>query len=439
MFRQVKSVALLLVAAAACGCNSGSQPSPPEESSNHTPVTGSADDVIQDFSEFYHNAGSFRVNSQVRAELQISFGDLPPGYEPMEFSREFLIAAPDRLAFKDDEGAVIRSDGEHLYAVTPDGKRYWRGEAPRQIAALLDHQISNLFRGPGMMRPLILAGDEPVDALDSQVGDLEYVDKEQIDGVSAHHLRVTPADSEGESNTGVEQIDVWIAAEGDPVLLRHRFENSPKRTQVGPNEFINASMIITETFSEWEFDPADVDEAVAFVPDDDALRFAGLGGAFGETNPMVGKPAPKTVLEVVDGETRTLADHEGDIVILDFWATWCGPCREELPLLARLADEFQNDGVVLYAVNQQEDVEDIQQFLTQENLDITATLDPKGEIARDYGVGGIPHVAIVGRNGVIQAVHVGVNRDLSETEREFREELQALISGRNIAKEGLPH
>ncbi|REJ95815.1 MAG: hypothetical protein DWQ34_05365, partial [Planctomycetota bacterium] len=112
---------------------------------------------------------------------------------------------------------------------------------------------------------------------------------------------------------------------------------------------------------------------------------------------------------------------------------------EELPLLARLADEFQNDGVVLYAVNQQEDVEDIQQFLTQENLDITATLDPKGEIARDYGVGGIPHVAIVGRNGVIQAVHVGVNRDLSETEREFREELQALISGRNIAKEGLPH
>ena len=438
MLRQITTVVWSAIVLVTAGCNSGS---PPADASLAEEETGEpADEVIQHFSQFYRDADSFRVESQVTVELQLESGELPPDYEPMQSTRDFLVARPNRLAFHDEQGVTVRSDGDQLFAATPDLKRYWRRDAPGALTELLGTSVASLFHGAAMMRPVALTSDDPVTALNAPIEQLRLVGTEEINGVKAHHLKVRPANSDDAAATGIEQIEIWIAAEGDPVLLQHRILHAPQRMQVAPDESINASMIVTETLSNWEFDPDQVEESVRFEPAEDALRFAGLTTVFNEPDPMIGKPAPEAVLNLIDGETRRLSDHKGqEIVILDFWATFCGPCREEMPILERLEDEYRDDGVIVYAVNLRETPESIKQFMREESLDLVAVLDPNGEITRRYKVQGIPHVVIIDREGIVQSIHVGVNPELGETEREFREEIEALISGRNISEEGLAH
>ncbi len=132
-------------------------------------------------------------------------------------------------------------------------------------------------------------------------------------------------------------------------------------------------------------------------------------------SPMIGKPAPELTLSLLDGETRKLSDYRGKTVILDFWATWCGPCVVGLPQVMEVAAERPDD-VVLVAVNQDEDAETIETFLkTHGWSELNVALDDAGNAGRQYGVNGIPHTVVVAPNGIVQNVHVGASPTLKAT------------------------
>lgn len=130
------------------------------------------------------------------------------------------------------------------------------------------------------------------------------------------------------------------------------------------------------------------------------------GGA-APPHPMVGKAAPAFELPDLKGQTVSLASLKGKTVILDFWATWCGPCKQGLPILMDVAKSRAADNVVLWSVDMGEPATKVQKFLERSKWDLNVMLDQKNEVARKYGVRGIPHTVVIDPDGIIRMVEIG--------------------------------
>ena len=154
-----------------------------------------------------------------------------------------------------------------------------------------------------------------------------------------------------------------------------------------------------------------------------------------KTHPLVGQSAPAFTLALLEGGELHLAAHKGkDIVILDFWATWCVPCVRAMPILVEVAEAYEGRGVVFYAVDQREGPETIRAFLKRTGLSVRVPLDQEGKVGDMYGVQGIPQTVLIGKDGTVQAVHVGFIPGMKQM---LRDELDTLLAGKNLAKEGL--
>jgi len=142
---------------------------------------------------------------------------------------------------------------------------------------------------------------------------------------------------------------------------------------------------------------------------------------------LLGKPAPAFTAGLLDGGTLDLAAHRGkNIVILDFWAIRCPPCRAMLPILQRVAGEYKAKDVVFYTVNREDTPDAIRAFLQSLELTLTVALNPNADVGRLYKVNYIPQTVIIGKDGTIQAVHVGM---IPNGEQQLRKELDTLIAG----------
>jgi thiol-disulfide isomerase/thioredoxin len=103
-----------------------------------------------------------------------------------------------------------------------------------------------------------------------------------------------------------------------------------------------------------------------------------------------------------------LSDYRGKIVIISFWASWCPPCRKELPVLAAIQKHGTRDKIVVFAVNWKESGDRYRAIIkTLKDVDLAFVSDENGYFGGEYGVKAIPHMIIVGRDGRIAAVHVG--------------------------------
>ena len=157
-----------------------------------------------------------------------------------------------------------------------------------------------------------------------------------------------------------------------------------------------------------------------------------IGGAiiarmiFPGAHPLVGQMAPEFALTDVAGNPVTLKDHLGkDVVVLDFWASWCPPCREGLPKLDALADHFAGQAVAIYGVNIGETAAQAKDFRDGQGLDLPVLLDESGLVAEDYGVTGIPQTVIIDKSGRVHEVHVGISPGF---ETSIQTEIETLLA-----------
>ncbi len=141
-----------------------------------------------------------------------------------------------------------------------------------------------------------------------------------------------------------------------------------------------------------------------------AALLAACGGGAGEdleVAPVLGSLAPDFELENLDGETVRLSDFRGQPVLINFWATWCGPCRVEMPDIQARHEKYAPDLVIL-AVDFDEPKETVQFFVDELELTFPILLDPGGKIQQLYLVRGYPSSYFVDREGLIQVVQIGV-------------------------------
>ncbi len=138
------------------------------------------------------------------------------------------------------------------------------------------------------------------------------------------------------------------------------------------------------------------------------VLFMGLGkNPAAIRTPLIGKVAPGFALrDVSSGETVDLAQLRGKPLVLNYWATWCGPCWEENPVLVANARMLQ-PGVQFLGVVFQDEEQKILNFLAQRGSSYPTVVDDRGKTAIAYGVGGIPETYFIDANGVIRAKHNG--------------------------------
>jgi thiol-disulfide isomerase/thioredoxin len=122
---------------------------------------------------------------------------------------------------------------------------------------------------------------------------------------------------------------------------------------------------------------------------------------------QAGIPAPQIALPVVGGGVSDLTADRGKVVLLNFWATWCEPCKSEMPGLQRLARELRDQPFRLYSVDLQEDAEQIQAFERQYGLDLYAVMDQDGDATRAYGVRALPSTFLIDQHGVLHLLRLG--------------------------------
>ena len=123
-----------------------------------------------------------------------------------------------------------------------------------------------------------------------------------------------------------------------------------------------------------------------------------------------GAYAPDFEFITMDGTTAKLSDYQGQVILLNFWATWCGYCIEEMPDMQRIAEDYPD--VVILAINRSDDSALAIEFANEKGYDFIWGLDEDGSIARLYPSNGIPYSLIIDREGIIGTIYEGSAPDM---------------------------
>jgi len=159
-----------------------------------------------------------------------------------------------------------------------------------------------------------------------------------------------------------------------------------------------------------------------------AVALVWLGGAGGDPIER-GSVAPGFTLERLDGGPVSLADQRGRVVLVNFWATWCEPCKEEMPAMERLYEEHRDAGFELLAISVGEKPEPVRAFRDSLELSFPILLDPDKSVSRAYQTYRFPESYLVDREGVVVERYVGPRQWDHEA---YRERVGRLLQGEDI-------
>jgi len=240
----------------------------------------------------------------------------------------------------------------------------------------------------------------------NEAPEIQYVGDEDIFvagiGTPCGHVRLTYSPY---------TADVWVHR-GDAPLL-HRVRLSGAGSSGGPGAL--GASTVEVTLSAWETNGTLPEGRFTFVPPEGAERVDSLSalGRRQPKDPLIGRPAPELTLDLLDGGRMNLADHQGkNVVILDFWASWCRPCRMAMPIIEQAAQAYKDQGVALYAVNVKESPQLIRTFLEKTKHAVPVALDRDGRSALRYGATHLPRIVLVDKAGIVRSVYGGFSQDL---------------------------
>lgn len=346
---------------------------------------------------------------------------------PLGVRREahsLVLRRPQRISImsNDPAGLSVINGEAQLTESSGELKRYVLHKAPiAAIGELIAKSpiVARINLGQG----LSLVGDALVaDSRDSFAASLEnlaYVDRERLGNTSVSHLRF---------ERDKVQFDAWFTTDSPPRLIKVAPDVRAIAEKNGRAIPDDVQLEMAVEFTRWNYDGPVSDAAFsASVPADFEL----VDDLFAPPrHPLVGKQAPAFELTTLTGGRYKSAAQAGKVVVLDFWATWCGPCVAALPKISATASRYKDKGVVFFAVNQGEDPVAIHGFLKSQKLDVPVLLDQDGSVGARYGVEGIPQTVIIDQHGKVQVVHVGAGDAIGD---QLAKELDGILAGKDQA------
>jgi len=215
------------------------------------------------------------------------------------------------------------------------------------------------------------------------------------------------------ARTGIEEHELLVD-KATFLVMQHKFKG---RSASGPVES-------TFKVRSIEINSQVADTLLAFAPAPDWTEVESLTLPGEQPMVLTGERAPDFALQTLDGDQVSLSNLRGSVVVLDFWATWCPPCRAEMPSIEKLRAEF-GDAVEFLGVNNEAPAT-VRKFLDQQHYRLRVLTDRQRQVQRRYGVRAIPVVVVIGRDGVVRQQFLG-----AQSESALRKAIQSVVANRS--------
>ena len=329
-------------------------------------------------------AGSYREAKSLRIEREIV---VTTESELMTLSSKSLF---DVIAAPENRYRIVRKDAGTWDIQESDGKTEW---------------IWYPWRKEYVERPVERSSEsEGLNPAESSFNTwLKQIDKKLASGrvqppqtIDTGHGRVNcmviigPPPHQQHDPTMQQQTTYWIDRDRK-ILVKEQFV---MRSTVPEHKFDNERTTIYTT----ELNASFADSLFKFVPPLGAKRVEKI--EFGPIE-LVGKTAPPLRLKTLDGKEFDLGSLRGKPVLVDFWATWCAPCRESMPHLAKLYDEFKEKGLALVSVSKDDYPADAARFVAKYKYSWLNVADPEWESDGDWGDSAIPRLVLIGKDSTV--------------------------------------
>lgn len=306
-------------------------------------------------------------------------------------------AAPGKYRHAIGTEFLLGSTGPKLYAFDTREKTYVQTDAPAKRGPLSQFSIP-IPRILDMQNPSLLLA----------IADNTFA--ELLDGAKDVHL----AQQQAADKTLCDQL-TFTASDGRNItflfdarthLLRQaRYDLAQVFIERGAPDVKSA--VVTIDYAELKPDvPADDAQFAWAAPE--GAREQPLGRPMTETSALEGQPAPDFKLKGLDGKEVQLATLKNQVVVLNFWATWCPACVYELPDINMLYEQQKARGVRVFAVNAKEDEADVKAFVAEKKMTVPVLLDTDAAVSEAYGMWALPQTVIIGRDGKVKKVFIGV-------------------------------
>jgi thiol-disulfide isomerase/thioredoxin len=307
---------------------------------------GKGQEILEGLVAYLLDGGGFSFDSQLRYVAKVDD-------ETVSTDSLFKVAysGPDtasvHLKNKDIEIFTFADPG-HLTTYIPEFRQYTVEPQTGSAAQIV------VDSGWGPVNSTVAILSELLTAKPFSGALVSYVGEESVSGSKTHRLSV--------SNHG-HNWTMWVDAGATPTIRRIVPDMTPFIQQVEA-EGAKVTIEVEAVFTRWNVG-ADQGDALKFSPSDNVR----LVRAFEPPHPLVGKPAPEFAIAIYGGGELDLAKKKSnEIYVLDFWATWCAPCRKAMPIIEKVVDEFADRGVKLFAVNLRETDGQIGTFLKSADL-----------------------------------------------------------------------
>jgi peroxiredoxin len=421
--------------------------------------------LMQKMTDFYKTVDG----AQFKSVMTMQAPQLP---EPMEQTSTVKLQRPNKFASMSEDSKLMggmdaASDGSEMTVGISMFKIYTRTPAPKNFDAMIkamdpeqggqpDETAMILGQDPGLSFGIMLFSSNALEKMMDDASAVSIAGEEKFGGIDSTRIKFRSTEEQVAEDTmnPLANVDLWIAKGDKPWILGIRPDLS-----LMANDPMMAGMEMTIAFQGWAQGKQD-NAAFDFVPGEDWKKVdnlmeaamgeatamgGGMGGDMGEDmgegfmqvpadmdfkepdHPTLGMAAPDFSLKTLrTDETVTLESLRGKVVVLDFWATWCGPCVAGLPTMQKVTDAFKDRGVVFYGIDLREPADRVQSFVDKKKWTFSVLLDEKGDVAKQYKVNGIPHSIVIGKDGKILNVHVGFG-GAAALEKQLTEELEAAL------------
>jgi len=359
-------------------------------------IAGPEAEILRQVGETYRTLGTYVFEGKIHSVMQGSG-------KPQINDAPFFVATGPEGRLRDQVmsatlGGLILSDGKETIVYNASLGQYTRRRGPvdsvmarapnRGIAGMVIARYAAIDQGALSARRL---PDESV----------------TLDGAKRNCIVLEVAYPPSTTNPNIEELPktYWIDAQTHLVLRQH----SPIKADL-PQYGGKIEQKEDITFERALLDPALPDSMWVFRPPAGSKEVA----AFSQPrtspepeNPFAGKPAIDFTLKDLKGQAHALKNLRGKVVLLDFWATWCGPCRITMPQVAKIHAEYKKRGVEVMSINVGEPAGKAGDYMKKNGYLFTTLLDQDREVSAQYRVNGIPTLVVIDRAGTISDYMVG--------------------------------
>ncbi len=353
--------------------------------------------LLQQTGDALRHYQSFEIHQNVVVETQ------GVSASRIEMPVTVAVVKPGKLRIESNSetgSTLVLSDGENTYTYLGPLKQFARRNAassPEAVMQSLNPGIGRAIEQLKNKEPYLtvkLVGEESV-VVGGKRMDC-YVVEATLDNIAL------PAKMR--LSDGVQRV--WIDKASKITLklkITATMQGGPLPDDIPMTQTVNVTLL--------KLNQPLPDSLFRFTPPEGVKEVPEFEGLVKATADLKGRPAPDFTLKSMDGKDYSLKDFRGQVVILDFWASWCTPCRADLPMLDKIYQEYQDQGLVMLGLNVGEGASTVGKFLAGAKVSFPVLITAGTETEQTYSVTAHPTVVLIDREGKVAFYHVGAGAE----------------------------